>query len=240
MIGDASNIFESKLPISTGEEARLASHRRRHLLCRLIAAIGDAKRPLVLVFDDMQWADSVSLGLIHTVLSDPDNSILCVGTYRDNEVPPSHILFGFCGWLLKFNVPLTNLKIQGLGERDVNFMVSYCLGIFPRLCESLSRVVERKTKGNPFFIQTFLSSLADKQLLQYNLRVKRWEWDIDEILDEDITPNVLDLISAKMNELSEDIRVIISLVPFSSRARYLTDFIFVPNIFTLHILFRPH
>ena len=119
-------------------------------------------------------------------------------------------------------------------------MVSYCLGIFPRLCESLSRVVERKTKGNPFFIQTFLSSLADKQLLQYNLRIKRWEWDIDEILDEDITPNVLDLISAKMNELSEDIRVIISLVPFNSRARYLTDFIFVPNIFTLHILFRPH
>ena len=118
-------------------------------------------------------------------------------------------------------------------------MVSYSLGTFPRLCESLSRVVLRKTKGNPFFIQTFLSSLVGKQLLQYNLRIKRWEWDIDEILDEDITPNVLDLISAKMNELSEDIRVIISLVPFSSRARYLTDFIFLPNIFTLHI-YRPH
>ena len=89
------------------------------------------------------------------------------------------------------------------------------------------------------FIQTFLSSLVGKQLLQYNLRIKRWEWNIDEILAEDITLNVLDLISAKMNELSEDIRVIISLVPFSSRARYLTDFIFVPNIFTLHI-YRAH
>ena len=77
---------------------------------------------MILMVDDMQWADSVSLGLIHTVLSDPDNSILCVGTYRDNEVPPSHILFGFCGWLLKFNVPLTNLKIQGLLFDDVNFV----------------------------------------------------------------------------------------------------------------------
>ena len=163
-----------------------------------------------------------------------------IGSYRDNEVSEDHIVHGFLGWLSNFGVPVNSVQLGGLGERDVNFMVSYCLGIFPRLCESLSRVVERKTKGNPFFIQTFLSSLADKQLLQYNLRVKRWEWDIDEILDEDITPNVLDLISAKMNELSEDIRVIISLVPFSSRARYLTDFIFVPNIFTLHILFRPH
>ena len=77
---------------------------------------------MILMVDDMQWAASASLRLIHTVLSDPDNSILCVGTYRDNEVAPSDILFGFCGWLLKFNVPLTNLKIEGLLFEDVNFV----------------------------------------------------------------------------------------------------------------------
>lgn len=86
-------------------------------------------------------------------------------------------------------------------------MVSDSLEILPRLCGSLSQVVLRKTEGNPFFVQTFLTSLADKHLLEYNLTQKTWTWNANEILAEDITPNVLDLISTKMNNLSENIQV---------------------------------
>ena len=203
---------------------------------RLMRIVSSHLSSSVMIFvDDLHWADPVSLGLIHTVLSDPDNSILFVGTYRDNEVPPSHIIFGFCEWLVKFKVPLKTIKIQGLLLEDINFMVSDSLGTFPRLCESLSRVVLRKTKGNPFFVQTFLSSLAGKQLLQYNLRAKRWEWDIEEILAEDITPNVLDLISAKINELSESIRVNMPSLYLLAVISFLTNAMFVSHIFTLNL-----
>jgi predicted ATPase len=89
-------------------------------------------------------------------------------------------------------------------------MVSDSLGIFPRLCESLSQVILRKTSGNPFFVKTFLWSLVDKHLLVYSLREMQWQWNLDKIISLDITPNVLDLLSAKLNNLSGSIQVCIA------------------------------
>jgi predicted ATPase len=130
-----------------------------------------------------------------------------VGSYRDNEVKPTHILFGFCDQLSSFEVPLTTIHLDGMPEKEMNLMISGALGMFPRLCRSLSQVVFRKTGGNPFFVQTFLRSLVDKGLLKYNLRGRSWVWDDTKINSENITPNVLDLVSAKMTTLSTNVQV---------------------------------
>ena len=103
----------------------------------------------------MQWADPVSLGLVHTVLADRKGAscVFFVGSYRDNEVKPDHIIFGFYEKLSAFDVPLSTLHLDGIPEDDVNAMISGALGMFPRLCRSLSQLVFRKTNGNPFFVQ---------------------------------------------------------------------------------------
>ena len=127
---------------------------------RLMMIVSSACPPVTIILDDLQWADAVSLGLINTVLSDSSSSVFFVGTYRDNEVKPTHIMFGFCEWLSKFNVPVNTINIDGIGLDEVNDIVSEALGILPRFCQSLSQIVYRKTKGNPFFVQTFLQSLG--------------------------------------------------------------------------------
>jgi predicted ATPase len=88
------------------------------------------------------------------VLSDVDGPgfVFFVGSYRHNEVEPDHIMFGFIKMLTNFNVPYTNIRLDDLTESDVNSMISDTLGLFPRLCRSLSQVVFRKTNGNPFFV----------------------------------------------------------------------------------------
>ena len=129
---------------------------------RFMRIVSTAYPPITIVLDDLQWADAVSLGLIHTVLSDSASSVFFVGTYRNNEVLPTHIMFGFCNWLSKFNVPMTSIKIDGIALDDVNLMVSEALGMLPRLCQPLSQIVHQKTKGNPFFIQTFLRSIGKR------------------------------------------------------------------------------
>ena len=48
---------------------------------------------------------------------------------------------------------------------------------------------------------------VDKGMLTYSLRERSWSWDIDKINTENITPNVLDLLSSKMAYLSENIQV---------------------------------
>ena len=48
---------------------------------------------------------------------------------------------------------------------------------------------------------------VDKNLLTYSISKRRWVWDIDDICAENITPNVLDLLSAKMTKLSQNVQV---------------------------------
>ena len=131
-----------------------------NIIQRFMRIVSNISPPVVIFLDDLQWADAVSFGLIHTLLSDTASSLFFVGTYRDNEVSPAHIIFGFRHWLSNFNVPLNMIKITGVALDDVNSMVSDVLGVLPRICRSLSKMVFLKTKGNPFFVQTFVRSLG--------------------------------------------------------------------------------
>eukprot|EP00804_Cyclotella_cryptica_P019416 CCRYP_006604-RB/>CCRYP_006604-RB protein AED:0.03 eAED:0.03 QI:114/1/1/1/1/1/5/168/1358 len=173
-------------------------------LQRFMRVISSASRPIMLFLDDLQWADPASLGLVHAVLSDMKGKscMLFVGTYRDNEVGPDHIIFGFIKMLSQFNVPTSKIRLDGLTESDVNSMVSDAFRTLPRLCRSLSQVVFRKTNGNPYFVLEFLRSLVHRDIVKFCLRERRWKWDEAKVSAENITDNVLYLLSNKISGLS--------------------------------------
>jgi DNA-binding SARP family transcriptional activator len=58
-----------------------------------LLTMASAHRPMVLVFDDLQWADGASLSLLrHLVVAEQPLRVLIVGTYRDGEVPQASAL----------------------------------------------------------------------------------------------------------------------------------------------------
>ena len=163
--------------------------------------------------DDIQWADSTALDVIHTILSDTMGSCMFfVGTYRDNEVQVDHDIFNLMERLEISNVRTTKVSLTGLEKGDLNTMISDALCLYPRICKSLSDLVFQKTKGNPFFVLEFMQSLKSRGLLQYNALQKRWVWNEDIIRAEDITDNVLHLLSTKMNGLSEDVQTVLKVM----------------------------
>ncbi|KAL3779601.1 hypothetical protein HJC23_008903 [Cyclotella cryptica] len=96
------------------------------------------------------------------------------------------------------------LSLSGISAEDVNAMISDALGVFPRICNNLSDVVYRKTNGNPYFALEFLRSLIDRDIINYSLREKHWKWDINQICAENITDNVLFILTNKMSVLEDD------------------------------------
>ena len=161
----------------------------------------------------MQWADSTALDVIHTILSDTMGSCMFfVGTYRDNEVQIDHDIFNLMERLETSNVRTTKLSLTGLDHDDLNTMISDALCLYPRICKSLSDIVFQKTKGNPFFVLEFMQSLKSRGLLQYNALQKRWVWNEDIIRGEEITDNVLHLLSSKMNGLSDDVQMLLKVM----------------------------
>ena len=161
----------------------------------------------------MQWADSTALDVIHTILSDTMGSFMFfVGTYRDNEVQLDHPIFDLMERLEISNVRTTRVSLAGLARADLNTMISDALCSYPRICKSLSDIVFQKTKGNPFFVLEFMQSLKSRGLLQYNSHQKRWVWDEDIISGEEITDNVLHLLSTKMNGLPDDVQTLLKVL----------------------------
>jgi predicted ATPase len=65
---------------------------------------------------------------------------------------------------------------------------------------------------DPFFFLEFLRSLVDRGLLQYNVRLERWEWDEDLIRLEKITNNVLFLLSNKMSKMRMEVQVALKVL----------------------------
>ncbi|KAL3791816.1 hypothetical protein HJC23_002447 [Cyclotella cryptica] len=151
------------------------------------------------------WADCMSLRLMQSVLSDMKgfNCMLFVGGFRDNEVEQDHVLVEFFTTLSTFNIKTSMISLHGINTEDVNAMISDTLGIFPRTCKSLSDIVSRKTNGNPYFALEFLRSLIDRDLITYSLRDKHWKWDINQIGAENITDNVLYILTNKMSVLED-------------------------------------
>ena len=163
--------------------------------------------------DDLQWADDTALDVVHTFLSDTMGScVFFVGTYRDNEVQIGHAIFDLLQKLETSNVPTTKLSLTGLDRGDLNKMVSDTLGLYPRICKSLSDIVFQKTKGNPFFVLEFIQSLQSRGLLQYDSCQKRWVWNTDTIRAEEITDNVLHLLSTKLNQLSNEVQLLLKVM----------------------------
>src|SRR5262249_19069459 len=70
-----------------------AQNRFRMVLRHFIGVFAQKEHPLTLFLDDLQWADSASLGMLQELVAHPEvRHLLVIGAYRDNEVTPAHPL----------------------------------------------------------------------------------------------------------------------------------------------------
>ncbi len=78
-----------------------------------------ANQPLVLVFDDLQWADKGSLLLLrHLAAADQATGVLVLGTYRDSELSRSHPLTETLAALRRQD-GVSRMELRGLDDNDV-------------------------------------------------------------------------------------------------------------------------
>jgi predicted ATPase len=76
--------------------------------------------------------------------------------------------------------------------------------------EPLARVVLEKTAGNPFFVIQFLKTLKQEGYLTFDYRQGRWAYHLDQITGAEITDNVIDLMTRKIQRLSPSTQRIVT------------------------------
>ena len=129
-----------------------AQNRFNLVFQNFFRAICQKEHPLVLFIDDLQWADSASLNLLKTLMTDTDSHYFqIIGAYRDNEVDEAHPLMMTLEALQKAGALLNTISLANLSKTDVNRLITDALKCEPLYAEPLTQLVYDKTLGNAFF-----------------------------------------------------------------------------------------
>jgi class 3 adenylate cyclase len=136
--------------------------QRRYFFNAVSAFVGrGAKRfPLLLVMDDVHWADVPTLLLIERMAElVPNMRVLGVGTYRDVELDVTRPLAATMERMVRART-VERLAVKRFGRGDVGRMISALSGRVPP--ENLVEVIFDETEGNPFFIEEVFRHLVEE------------------------------------------------------------------------------
>ena len=148
------------------EAARL---RLLEALASTLAALSELQ-PLLLVLDDLQWADELTLELLQHLGRGnrlDTSRLVVVGTYRTEELTPALRRLGDAG-------RVQSVMLERLTPLEVGSVVRDMLA----LDSSPDRFVAflaRHSEGNPFFVAEYLRAAVDRGLLY---RDERGQWQV--------------------------------------------------------------
>jgi len=114
---------------------------------------------LLIVLDDLHWADAGSLRLLQVIASElPGSRILLLGTYRPPLPDERSLLAGDLPALLRERV-VSRLTLEGLGADDTESLLLQLLGPSPE--PELVHRVRDQSDGNPLYVVELAESLRE-------------------------------------------------------------------------------
>jgi len=156
-----------------------------------------AVRPLVVVFEDVHWAESTMLDLIEHVLGSSERPIVlvCLARHELLDIRPA--------WE---NLPGSSVvSLEPLSASDAARVAENLLGNAELDSEVHARIVEA-AEGNPLFVEQMLSMMVDEGALRREN--DRWVpvGSADEIA---VPPTIQALLAARLDLLGPEERAVI-------------------------------
>jgi PAS domain S-box-containing protein len=164
-----AGVLRASPSVGLGPE-EYAEARGLPALAALLDALGTPERPAVVLLDDCQWADELSIRLLGHWERDGEpkrrrrRHVLLVAAFRSEEVPVEHSLR---------QVPATaHLVLSPFGLEDVRDLVESMAGAVP---EAAVDVVARLADGSPLMAAAVLRGLVEVGALVPELAAWRIE-----------------------------------------------------------------
>jgi len=135
-------------------------HRLFEAFARVFARLAHAA-PLLVVLEDLHWADEATLELLHLLPRRlADARVLMLLTGRSDE--PDASLVHWRGYLARAR-RITVLDLTPLRRADVEGMIAATVGATVTVAPPASVVaaIEERAEGNPFFVEELLHAWAD-------------------------------------------------------------------------------
>jgi hypothetical protein len=203
------------LPASKGTD----SDTERYLLFAAVVgllATASEHQPVVLVLDDLQWADKESLLLLrHLAAAEQTMRVLALGTYRDSELSHAHALRETLG-VLRRHSGVSRIELAGLDDAGVVAFLEAAAGqTLDDAAVGLAHAVYRETDGNPFFVSEVLRHLSETGAIYQDIGGR---WVAEDSFEQIALPDsVREVIGGRVVRLGEDAERVLSMAAVIGR-----------------------
>ncbi len=197
-------------PIGPGFEAPLGAGEARHRLFdavsrRLLALARD--RPLVVVLDDLHWADGDSLALFaHLARFAARGRLLLVGAFRDPDpaLMPGHPLGDLVALLARRDDCL-RVPVRAFSLDEAESLLAAEAGA--SLPQALLRALHEESAGNAFYLLELLRHLVEERKVVARGGAITFDASVGEL---GIPAGVRAVLARRVARLSEGARVLLS------------------------------
>ena len=193
--------------------AKETENRNIHVYQNFLLTCCDTNRPLVLFIDDLQWSDLSTLNFIEKLLiNNPEESLLVLGAYRDNEIKKDHPLTSFIKKLNKEKIEISNIKLNPLTAPDITHIIRDTIKIEDEDTTEISKMLLSASEGVSFQIKQLLYALHKENLIWFNYQKHSWECDRHGIRKKTMTENNIEFVMAQFEGIDNNERRLISTV----------------------------
>jgi len=207
-----------EIPLSDQEEEQVHHLKASELRLQYLNAVRSFLRnlaleqPLVIILEDLHWADDSSIDLIIELLSMTATYpiLFCLVTRQDRDS---------CGWQLvtaareQFGPRLTEIELKNLDEEESATLVRQLISI-EEIPVVVRNIVLGKSEGNPYYIEELIRMLINEGVMIN--KNNRW------ILSPEINPNKIPdnlqgLLTARIDRLPVDARLTLRIASVIGR-----------------------
>jgi DNA-binding CsgD family transcriptional regulator len=164
-----------------------------------------ARQPLLLLLDDLHWADLSSLELLHFLARQATHArVLILGTYNESERGQRPELREMEQSLLGMGLARVH-RVRPLTRDETDELVRRAFGVHDAVTRDFSAMLFGWTRGNVFFVRETLQSLVESGRLRRREDGRWLGWDFAEL---ELPGTVREAIVGRLGRLSAEARVV--------------------------------
>jgi predicted ATPase/signal transduction histidine kinase len=180
-----------------------ARYRFTDVFQKFLRVLCRPEHPLVLFIDDWQWSDVASTELLRKLeIGTSLRYLIIITAYRNDEIAAGHQFLSALSELRSHHIKIEERAVSNLSDYNIKEILrdTYLPSI--ENINDLTALLHQKTKGNPFFIKSYLDHFQENGFVWFDKLTNQWKW-CSKTKPGELPSSVVELFALKMAGLAQ-------------------------------------
>jgi serine/threonine protein kinase/predicted ATPase len=198
------DVADSPFIRGTASDVQQLVRRARQAFIKLMTTLGH-ETPVLLLLEDIHWADDASLDLLTDIVSESRDMSLMMLCFARPQLFERRPAWGGDRSLH------THIQLQPLTKRDSRALVKEILQKMEDVPKPLLDMIVERSEGNPYYIEELLKMLIEDHIIQKNEQRGNEVWTVEEsrLANLPVPPTLIGLLQARLDSLLFPERIVL-------------------------------